>query len=176
MKKVFFAAFVGIICICNSCTSDTATTSSKNTEEEQKNLAANDVITKAFETGDVSGIDSVVSEDFMDHTDRGDFKGRDSLKSMVKWIHTNMKDMKMEKKREVAEGDHVWSWMHYTGNSDGSMGMPKGPYDMDVIELSKYKDGKAVEHWAFMEMQDAMKMMVPPAQQPGNKKDTSMKK
>ena len=176
MKKVFFAAFVGIICICNSCTSDTATTSSKNTEEEQKNLAANDVIMKAFQTGDVSGIDSVVADDFMDHTDRGDMKGRDSLKSMVKWMHTNMKEMKMEKKLEVAEGDYVWTRMNYTGNSDGSMGMPQGPYDMDAIELSKYKDGKAVEHWAFMEMQDAMKMMMPPAQQPGNKMDTSMKK
>jgi len=176
MKKVFFAAFVGIICICNSCTSDTATTSSKNTEVEQKNLAANDVVMKAFQTGDVSGIDSVVADDFMDHTDRGDMKGRDSLKSMVKWMHTNMKDMKMEKKLEVAEGDYVWTRMNYTGTSDGSMGMPQGPYDMDAIELSKYKDGKAVEHWAFMEMQDAMKMMMPPAQQPGNKMDTSKKK
>jgi hypothetical protein len=56
------------------------------------------------------------------------------------------------------------------------MGMPTGPFDMDAIELSKYKDGKAVEHWGFMEMQDMMKMMPPPAQQPGNKMDTSMKK
>ncbi len=59
MKKVFFAAFVGIICICNSCTTDTATTSSKNTEEEQKNLAANDVITKACNGYIAHGIKSI---------------------------------------------------------------------------------------------------------------------
>ena len=47
--------------------------------EEQKNLAASNVITKAFQTGDVSGIDSVVADDFVDHTDRGDKIGRDSL-------------------------------------------------------------------------------------------------
>lgn len=70
--------------------------------------------------------------------------------------------MKTEKVREVADEDYVYSWMRYSGTSDGSMGMPKGPYDMESIEVSKYKDGKAVEHWAFMEMQDMMKMMPPP--------------
>jgi predicted SnoaL-like aldol condensation-catalyzing enzyme len=39
------------------------------------------------------------------------------------------------------------------------MGMPKGPFDMTAIELAKFKDGKAVEHWSFMQIQDMMKMM-----------------
>nr|MBA2561720.1 ester cyclase [Chitinophagaceae bacterium] len=146
--------------------------------QEQKNLAASDVISKAFQTGDVAGIDSVVSDDFIDHTDRGDMKGRDSLKAMVKFIHSNFKDMKSEKIRDVADGDYVYSWMRYTGTSDGSMGMPKGPYDMSAIELAKFKDGKAVEHWSFMDMQDMMKMM---PQQPNmnnmnNMDTTKMKK
>jgi predicted SnoaL-like aldol condensation-catalyzing enzyme len=53
------------------------------------------------------------------------------------------------------------------------MGMPKGPYDMTAIEVSKFKDGKAVEHWSFMNMQEMMKMM---PQQPNmnmNNKDTA---
>ena len=175
MKKIFFAVLV--LAGLNSC-SDTATTSTKTDSQEEKNLAANKVIVKAFETGDVSGLDSAVAEDFLDHTDRGDFKGRDSLKAMVKMMHSgSMKDMKMVTVREVADGEYVWSWMKYSGTSDGSMGMPKGPYDMDAVELSKYKDGKAIEHWGFMEMQDMMKMMPP---QPGmhdmNKMDTTKMK
>jgi len=163
MKKIFLAAFAGLLCFFTSCNTNTeASSANKNTEQEQKNIAANDVITKAFQTGDVSGVDSVVSDNFVDHTDRGDVKGRDSLKAMVKMIHSNFKDMKTEKVREVADEDYVYSWMRYSGTSDGSMGMPKGPYDMESIEVSKYKDGKAVEHWAFMEMQDMMKMMPPP--------------
>jgi hypothetical protein len=71
----------------------------------------------------------VVAEDFIDHTDRGDMKGRDS-KAMVKFVHANFNDMKSEKIREVAEGDFVYSWMRYTGTSDGTMGMPDGPYEM----------------------------------------------
>ena len=162
MKKILFAALAGVFCIFTSCNSDTATGSgNRYTEQEQKNMAASDVIMKAFQTGDVSGIDSVVSDDFIDHTDRGDMKGRDSLKAAVKWIHANMKDMKTEKVNEVADGDYVYSWMRYTGVSDGSMGMPNGPYDMQAIEVARYKDGKAVEHWNFAEIQAMMKMMAP---------------
>lgn len=174
MKKIFLAAFAGLLCFCISCNSKTESTSdNKYSEQEQKNIAASDVITKAFQTGDVSGIDSVVSDDFVDHTDRGDMKGRDSLKAMVKMVHSNFKDMKTEKVREVADEDYVYSWMRYSGTSDGSMGMPKGPYDMESIEVSKYKDGKAVEHRAFMEMQDMMKMMPQPNM---NNMDTGKKK
>ncbi len=169
MKKILFAAFA--MCMFASCSND-ATTTTKVTTEEQKNLAANDVIIKAFQTGEVSGIDSVVADDYIDHTDRGDFKGRDSLKAMVTWVHANMKDAKMEKVREVADGEYVWSWMRYTGNSDGSIGMPAGPYDIQAIELSKYKDGKAVEHWNFMEIQDAIKMMAPAQPPSKNTNDT----
>src|SRR6476659_9975612 len=163
MKKIFFAAFAALVFFFSSCT-DTSSTSTSTDKKEgssvtQKNLAANDVISKAFESGNVSGIDSVVSEDFLDHTDHGDVKGRDSLKSMVTMMHSMMKDMKIEKVHDIADEDYVYSWMRYKGTSDGSMGMPKGPYDLSAIEVSKYRDGKAVEHWGFMEMRDMMKMM-----------------
>jgi predicted SnoaL-like aldol condensation-catalyzing enzyme len=163
MKKIFFAAFVAVTCFCTACNNDSdSTAGNKYTQEEQMNIAASDVIMKAFQTGDVSGIDSVVSDDFIDHTDRGDMKGRDSLKAMVNWVHANMKDMKTEKVREVADGDFVYSWMRYTGTSDGTMGMPNGPYDMQAIEVARYRDGKAIEHWNFAEIQAMMKMMPQP--------------
>lgn len=174
MKKIFFAAFAGLLCICTSC-NDAATSDNKSSARE-KNIAASDVISKAFETGDVSGIDSVVSDDFIDHTDRGDFKGRDSLKAMVNYIHANFKDMKTEKVHELADDEYVFSWMRYRGTSDGAGGIPKGPYDMSAIEVSKYKDGKAVEHWAFMNMQDLMKMMPQEDRNDMDKMDTTKAK
>lgn len=174
MKQIFLLAFASLLFIFTSCDSSISATTDNNENNkavEEKNLAASGVISKAFETGDISGIDSVVADDFLDHTERGDMKGRDSLKAMIKWVKENMKDAKSEKVREIAEGDFVFSWMHYTGTSDGSMGMPPGPYSMNAIEVAKFKDGKAVEHWNFMEAQDVMKMMAPPPPQPA-KKDT----
>lgn len=176
MKTILLAAFTGLLCTCISCDSKTESTTSDNSNQaqEQKNLAASNTISRAFETGDVSGIDSVVADDFVDHTDMGDKTGKDSLKAMVNMVHTNFKDMKTENIRDVADGDYVYSWKRYSGTSDGSMGMAKGPYEMSMIELGKFKDGKAVEHWSFIEMRDMMKMMGPqPNMNNMNKMDTS---
>ena len=168
MKRIFISAIAGLLCICTSCndstpvTTTTADTTDNSKAEGQKNLAASDAVMKAFQTGDASALDSVIADDFVDHTDRGDMKGRDSLKSMVNFAHTHFPDMKFEKVRDVADGDYVYSWITSSGTSDGSMGMPKGPYKMSSIELSKFRDGKAVEHWSFMDSQDMAKMMAPP--------------
>ena len=160
MKQIFLSAFAGLLCICTSCDSHVGTTSDSGKDSTQaKNLAAFDVVSKAFDSGDTGGIDSVVADNFVDHTDRGEVKGRDSLKAMITMMHNTMKGMKTETLNTAASGDYVYGWMHYSGNSDGAMGMPPGPYDMTSIELVKFNDGKAVEHWAFMQPQDMMKMI-----------------
>ena len=157
MRAILFTVFIATLYL-TSC-NDTGTASGSKDDQAQKNLEAARKIAKAFETGDVSAIDSVVAEDFLDHTDRGDKVGRDSLKAMVNFVHNNFKDMKGETIKDMADGEYVFQLMRYTGTSDGTMGMPAGPYDMRSMEVSRFKDGKAVEHWAFMEMSEMMKMM-----------------
>jgi predicted SnoaL-like aldol condensation-catalyzing enzyme len=159
MKKIFFAAFA-VLLIFTSC-KDTAY--DKGSDAKQKNLAAADAISKAFTTGNVNAIDSFVSDDFMDHSDRGDVKGKDSLKAMVKFTHENMKDMKQEMIHELADDDYVFTWMRWTGSSNGAGGMPGGPYDFHAMEMSKFKNGKAVEHWTYVDAKEMMKMMQQPA-------------
>ena len=171
MKKLALIVCVAISSYLISCTGETASTSA-NSSMEQKNLAADSMVGVAFRTGDPSKIDSVVAADFVDHTDRGD-KNRDSLKAFIKMVHDSFPDMKMDMVRQVAKDDYVYSWMHFTGNSNGAMGMPKGPFDWVAMQVTKFNgDNKAVEHWEFMEaqsnarmMQDMMKMMG----NPGNK-------
>ena len=76
--------------------------------------------------------------------------GRDSLKAMITLMHAKIKDQKMETIKDLADDEYVFSWIRYTGTSDGSLGMPAGPYDMTAMEVVKFKEGKAIEHWAFM--------------------------
>ena len=174
MKKTLFAALAGIICICFSC-NDAATTD-KGSDARQKNIAASEMIDRAFLTGDVKAIDSAVTDDFIDHTDQGDKIGRDSLKAMVTMIRKNFPDMKIEKVKELADDEFVFSWMKYSGTSDGSMGMPKGPYTMNTIEVAKFKDGKATEHWGFVNAQEMMKMMGGQGHDMGNMNSTDTTK
>ena len=162
MRRIFFPVVVmaAVLTACNDAKTDSAT--STNDDVEQKNIEASKKIADAFLTGNTAAIDSFVADDFVDHTDHGDKIGKDSLKAMVNFIRTSFKDMKGETLSVTAENDHVFQWMKYTGTSDGSMGMQAGPYSTHIMEVSRFKDGKAVEHWAYMEMQEMMKMYAPP--------------
>lgn len=180
MKKILFAVSAGALCFLTACNNESKTSAASESTAEnsqaQKNIEAQHTVIKAFQTGDVSGIDSVVTADFVDHTDMGDKKGVDSLKAMVNFVRSNFKDMKTETVKELADDNYVMSWIHYTGTSDGKM-MPAGPFDMDAIETTRFENGKGVEHWSFSEAQDMAKFMQR-MQQMNNmpKKDTARKK
>ena len=173
MKKLFFLAIIsGLVGLmsCDDKKVDTTTAAENKTMDNDMNasdkakLDAFNTVSDAFQTGDISKIDAVVAEDFVDHGEVRDVKGRDSLKAMIVAMHAKMKDTKTETLNQVVSGDYVYSWMRYSGTSDGSMGMPAGPYNMSAIELVKFNsDNKATEHWAFMEMREVMKMMPPPS-------------
>jgi predicted SnoaL-like aldol condensation-catalyzing enzyme len=173
MKRILFAACAVIFMACTSCNDNATVAADKKDPAIEKNIAACHAVNKAFETGDVSALDSVIAPDFVDHTDRGDMKGADSLKAMVKMVHATNKDMNMEIIREIADADYVYTWMRFKGTHDGSM-MAAGPYDMTAMQVTRFKDGKAVEHWEFMEPREMMKMMAkmpppPPAKTDANK-------
>ncbi len=167
MKKFISLFAIAILVGCISCSddktektgSDTMSSDKKGNSMAEKNLSAVHAVNSAFETGNTAALDSVIADDFIDHTSMGDKKGKDSLKAAIAMMRADSKDMKMETTKELADDDYTMSWMHFTGTSSGAMGKP-GPYDVKAIEVVKFnKDGKATEHWEFMDMQDVMKMM-----------------
>jgi predicted SnoaL-like aldol condensation-catalyzing enzyme len=181
MKQILSLLTIGLVFVCLSCNNDktdktagdTMSSDKKDNSMADKNLAVMHAVNDAFGTGNTGALDSIIADDFVDHTDRGDKMGRDSMKAMIALVRATNKDMKMEIKKELADNDYVMSWMRFTGTSDGSMGMPKGPYDMTAIGLSRFKDGKAVEYWEFMEPREMMKMM--PQMPSTGKTDDKMK-
>ena len=169
MKRIISLFTIGVLFACFSCNNEKSekTASSTSTEDKkdnsmaEKNLAASRIVDDAFMTGDTSKINDAVASDFVDHTDMGE-KNRDSLKAMVLMTHREFPDMKMEVLKELADDEYVFSLIRMTGTSNGQMGMPKGPFDMKSIEVVKFKDGKGVEHWSYMQPADMMKMMPQP--------------
>jgi predicted SnoaL-like aldol condensation-catalyzing enzyme len=179
MKQILSLLAIGLLVACFSCnnektekkTGDNMSAEKKDNSMAEKNLAASHIVSDAFQSGDISKIDDAVAADFVDHTDRGDMN-RDSLKAMVIMTHKEFPDQKMETIKELGDNDYVFSLLRWTGISNGQMGMPKGPYDMKAIEVVRFKDGKAVEHWSYMQPQDVMKMV---QQQPAAKPDDKKK-
>ena len=160
MKKLFFIltiASVGSLISCNSDSGDMSATAKKNKE-------VNEAITKAFESGDFSKMGDYIATDAVDHGgETGDIKGLDSIVATMKRSHEQIPDMKFETIRTMADDEYVMTWFKATGTAktDG-MGMKAGQkMDMASVDVAKFKDGKAVEHWIFMDPNDMMKMMTP---------------
>ena len=156
MRKILLPACAICFLATTSCNSgpDTKVASATMSTQAQKNIDADKMISEAFRTGDASKLDSAVSPDFVDHTDMGDKKGIDSLKSGLNMVHTQFKDMKMDLRRQWADDDYVVDWVRYTGTSPTAMmGMHAGPYDIKGMEVSRFANGKAVEHWFFYDGQ-----------------------
>src|SRR3982751_5849888 len=105
MKKILFAASAGLICMFTSCNN---TTGSANDPDTQKNLRADSIIGHAFETGDVTGLDSVIADNCVAHGDRGDM-GKDSIIAMAKMMKTMNKDEKSESLRKLADKEYVFN-------------------------------------------------------------------
>jgi predicted SnoaL-like aldol condensation-catalyzing enzyme len=159
--QLAYVCFVLFLLSCNSDSKSVAATDTQAADKAispmaQKNLDAMHVIDKAFTTGDISGVDSVVADNFVDHTDKGDMS-RDSLKAMIKMSAAD-KTMKMETIKEVADDEYAFAMMHMSGTGDGVM-MPAVPYDMHSVEVVKFSNGKAIEHWGYILTADAAKMM-----------------
>lgn len=149
MKKialVFLAAGSIFFLSCNSGGGMSATA--------KKNLEVNDAIMKAYEAGDFTKMGDYIAADAVDHGgETGDIKGLDNIVSEMKRYRTMMPDMKVEMTRSLADDEYVYTWGKMTGTMNGKT------VTMSSVDVSKFKDGKAVEHWVYMDPKELMEMM-----------------
>ena len=108
-----------------------------------KNIAIDNVLLKVFETGNTALLDDIISPEFINHTSMGDRVGIENLKTMVQGFHTSFKPTKVEVVRQLSDDEYVSDWIKFINSNSVIEG----------IELTKYKDGKAVEHWFFLNSQ-----------------------
>jgi predicted ester cyclase len=153
MKKTLIALSVSSCMFLFACNN---TGNSGN----DKNVAASRDIFNGIETGDTSKLSSIAS-DAVDHAGSyGDISGADSIKGMLSQIHNHIKDLKIEIINDVASGDYVYVWDKWTGTAlDSSMGYsPDQPFSTTSVDIIKFRDGKAIEHWGFVDQKDVMAM------------------
>lgn len=131
-------------------------------DKARKNLEMANIVNQALMNGDMSLVDKVIAKDAVDHAGmHGDVVGLDSIKAELNRFRTMLPDMKIEMIREMADDEYTMQWLRYTGTTAANeMGMPAGTkMDMTAVEVTKFRDGKAVEHWSFLQPSDMMKMM-----------------
>ena len=110
--------------------------------------------------GNMGAVDELCAADLVDHEEfPGLAPGREGLKQFVTMMHTAFPDVKMEVHDMVAEGDKVVARLTMSGTQQGEFaGMPASGKSMSisVIDIVRFADGKAVEHWGVT---DAAAMM-----------------
>ncbi len=152
MRNLFFLLVIAVCSTFISCNSDGGMSA-----KAKKNMEVNTAIMKAYEAGDFSKMNEYLAADAVDHGgENGDVKGVDSIVSEMKRYRAMMPDMKSEIIKELADDDYVFSWGKFSGTMNGKM------TNMTSVDVTKFKDGKAVEHWVFMNPADMMAMMTPP--------------
>jgi predicted SnoaL-like aldol condensation-catalyzing enzyme len=150
MKKITFLIMAAVSLFLISCNSGSGGMSAK----AKKNKEVNDAIMKAFEAGDFSKMGDYIAVDAIDHGgEKGDIKGLDSIVSQMKAYKEMMPDSKTTLVKEMADDEYVFYWAKVSGTMGGK------PMNMTSVDVTKFKDGKAVEHWVFMDPLEMMAMM-----------------
>jgi predicted ester cyclase len=163
MKKFLFIISAGLLCCCFSCKDEKSGETGGNSAA-QKNLDVAHAINKAIETGDVSKLGDYIAVDGVDHSgEKGEVKGLDSIKAELAGIHNMYSDVKIETIKEVADSEYVFEWWTFSATcTKAQMGMPAGSkINNGSLNITKFKDGKATDHWQLLQNADIMKMMAP---------------
>jgi ketosteroid isomerase-like protein len=149
--------------------------------EAQKNKEKMASVYRGIESGDMSKFGEAVTEDIVDHTSMGDIKGRENVQKMLADMHNHINDLKFEEIAHATSehGDYHFSLVKLTGTAaDRSMGMEPGTrLEQFAVDLVKLKDGKASEHWQYVDAKyitDMMKGQVPSTTDPAISTDTGM--
>lgn len=153
MKKIFLALSAFFCCYLIACNDN-------SNSGNDKNLSASRDIFKGIETGDTNKL-APIATDAVDHAGPyGEVTGGDSIKAMLAQIHNHVKDLKIEILNDVSSGDYVYTWNKWSGTAlDSSMGFaPNQPFNTSGVDVVKFRDGKAVEHWGFIDQKDVMAM------------------
>jgi hypothetical protein len=159
MRKILLIALAAIL--LQSCTEKAE--SGGHSEKAKKNSESMNGIIRAIESRDLSKLDQYMAADIVDHAAMGGpTRGIEGVKADLEQQMQFTSGTKIEVLKELADDEYVMSWLRFRGTiTQDYMGMKKGDsMTATAIELGRFNDeGKAVEHWTFMEPGEMMKMM-----------------
>lgn len=122
---------------------------------------------EVINAGKVGVIDELVSEDFVEHEAfPGLPKGRDGLKQFVTMMRTAFPDLHFHAEFMISEGDRVAAYITMSGTHKGEfMGMPASGkrFETKAVDIIRFADGKAVEHWGVTDALAMMQQLETPA-------------
>src|SRR6185503_6008197 len=118
-----------------------------------------------FETGNTEGVEGCVAENVVEHSPPPGITstGIQGLKDIITMHHTAFPDTKYTILSSAVAGDMMYVHFNMKGTNTGAMGpdMPATNKTMDVngVDVVRFENGKAVEHWGYWEEAKMMQQM-----------------
>jgi predicted ester cyclase len=127
---------------------------SKDDAVEQKNIGLVKSSYALFNKRD-KGFADTIADDIVESTnaDPADLVGKKALEEHNKMLLGAFSDMHIDVDNVWAAGDYTIAVEHARGTHDGDLGPVKKTgksVDVTIVEVIKWKDGKAVATWPFM--------------------------
>jgi predicted ester cyclase len=108
------------------------------------------LLEEAFGKGDLSVADEVMAADCVEHQNGAPGNGPAAVKEVVTRLHESFPDLELHVHDIVETGDYVWARAEARGTDTGGVGgmPPTGrSFDIDLIDIVRFRDGKIAEHW-----------------------------
>jgi predicted SnoaL-like aldol condensation-catalyzing enzyme len=107
------------------------------------------LLEQGFGVGDLDVVDSLVSDACVEHQFGINPPNREGVKAAVTFLHRLAPDFSTRVEALCVDGDLVWGRMTSRGTHTGpSLGEPTGrPFEVTVIDVCRFRDGRVVEHW-----------------------------
>jgi predicted ester cyclase len=120
--------------------------------------------------GDLSVLDELMAENIVEHQ-RGNRPGRDGARDVSATLHRWLSDFSLTVEDLAVAGDTVWTRNRARGINTGAVmgNAPSGaPVEVDVIDILRFEDGMAVEHWGIADQVGLMLQVgaMPPRRPP----------
>jgi predicted ester cyclase len=119
------------------------------------------LIEVGFGQGDLSVLDELMADDIVEHQ-RGNRPGREGAKEVARTLHRWMSEFSLTVEDVAVAGDIVWTRNRARGINTGSvMGNPPTgrAVEIDVIDILRFEDGIAVEHWGIADQLGMMQQV-----------------
>lgn len=158
MLHRFFSVLVVAI-ISFACFSLANATDTEDANMVQMKKFYNEVINQ----GNIDLLDELCVASFVEHEETpGLAPGLEGVKQWFKMLRTAFPDLKFEVGFMLAKDDKVVSYVTMTGTQKGPfMDMPASGkmIRVNTVDIVRFKDGKAVEHWGVTDSGTMMQQL-----------------
>jgi predicted ester cyclase len=117
---------------------------------EQNKATLMRLIEEGFGRGNMAVVDEVLATNFVEHQNGITPPNAEGVKGAIASLHKALSDLSYAVEDMVADGDKVWVRLKARSVHTGRfMGLPPSGKSVviDVIDISRFENGKIVEHW-----------------------------